>query len=155
MKDMLTFVVSIILLCAPSFAMPPQNADTAVIEKFISKQATEEEGQEYRDARKMLAGDLNRDGVPDLAVLYTIEGQNGTNNYVQYLAVFLRTKGKLVPAAHTFAGGKWNQDVELQHIKNNVIYLKTLSRQGNDPTSSPSKKGKARFMLIRRKLKEL
>ncbi|MEP6820139.1 MAG: VCBS repeat-containing protein [bacterium] len=155
MKDMLTFVVSIILLCAPSFAAPPQSADTAVIEKFIAKQATQEDGEEYAGARQVTAGDLNHDGVPDVAVLYTIEGQNGTNNYVQYLAAFVRTRRGLDPMAHTFAGGKWNRDVDLMSIKNNVIHLKTLSRQANDPTSTPSKKGTARFVLVKRRLKEL
>ena len=153
--NVLRFFLPIIVLCAPLFAAPSQNADTAVIEKFIAKQATRDAGEEYEDARKVMAGDLNRDGVSDVVVLFTIEGQNGTNNYVQYLAVFVRAKGGLVPAAHTVVGGKLNRDVELQSIKNNVIFCKTLSYRANDPASTPSKKGKARFVLIRRRLKEL
>ena len=155
MKNVLRFVLPIIVLCAPSFAAPPQNADTAVIEKFIEKQATQEDGEEYEDARGVIAGDLNHDGVADVAVLFTIEGQNGTNNYIQYLAVFVRGKAGLVPVAHTLAGGKLNRDVELLSIKNNVILCKTLSYRANDPASTPSKKGKARFVLVKRRLKEL
>ena len=155
MKNVLRVVLPIIVLCAPSFAAAPQNADTAVIEKFIEKQATQEDGEEYEDARRVIAGDLNRDGVSDVAVLFTIEGQNGTNNYVQYLAVFVRTNGALVPTAHTVVGGKLNRDVELQSIKNNVIFCKTLSHQANDPASTPSRKGTARFVLVKRRLKEL
>src|SRR4030095_3924101 len=119
------------------------------------KQAKHENGEEYGEARKVLTGDLNRDGVPDLAVLYTIESQNGTNDYVQYLAVFVRTKGKLVPAAHTVVGGKLNREAELHSIKNNVIHFKTLSYKESDPASTPSRKGTARFVLIKRRLKEL
>ena len=152
MKRLLILALPVIVLFTPSPAFPSQNQDTTVVDEFISKQ---EDGEEYKEARKMLAGDLNRDGVPDVAVLYTIEGQNGTNNYLQYLAVFIRTKGILVPAAHTVVGGKLNRDVELQSIKNNVIRFKTLSYRANDPASTPSRKGTARFMLVKRKLKEL
>ena len=155
MKNTLMFALPVILLCTPSFASPAQDQDTAVITKFISKQATREGGDEYEEARKVMAGDLNRDGVPDLAVLYTIEGQNGTNNYIQYLAVFIRAKGKLVPVAHTVVGGKLNRAVELQSIRNNVIFFKTLKYRANDPASTPSKKGTTRFVLVNRRLKEL
>ncbi|MGH9930783.1 MAG: hypothetical protein ACREA9_16355 [Pyrinomonadaceae bacterium] len=155
MKKVLMFVLPFLLPWITSFAAPAQNTDSAVIEKFIAKQATQENSEEYEDARKVMAGDLNRDGVSDLAVLYTIEGQNGTNNYVQYLAVFMRTKDKLVPVAHTVVGGKLNRDVELKLIKNNVIFCQTLTYRANDPASTPSKKRTARFALVKRKLKEL
>jgi len=154
MKSALRFVLPFLLACTPSSASPDQIPDTTLIDHFIERQATQENGEEYKDARKMLLGDLNRDGVPDFAVLYTIEGQNGTNNYLQYLAVFVRTKGKLVPAAHTVVGGKLNRDVDLQSIKNNVIHFTTLSYRATDPASTPSK-GTARFVLIKRRLKEL
>jgi hypothetical protein len=155
MKKAFMFVLPFLLACIPSSASPSQNQDTTVVDNFIAKQATQENGEEYGDARKVLTGDLNRDGVPDVAVLYTIESQNGTNNYLQYLAVFIRAKGKLVPAAHTVVGGKLNRNVELQSIHNNVIHFKTLSYRANDPASTPSRKGSARLMLIKRKLKEL
>lgn len=132
-----------------------RSRDTAVIDKFIAQQAANEHGDEYEDARKIVYGDLNHDGVPDLAVVYTIEGQDGTNNYIQYLAVFIRTKTGPVPLTHTHVGGKFNRDVDLQSIKRNVILLKTLSHRENDPASTPGKKGTARFILVKRKLKEL
>ena len=155
MKRLLILALPVIVLFTPLPAFPSQNQDTTVVDAFISKQAKQEDGEEYKDARKMLAGDLNRDGVADVAVLYTIEGQNGTNNYLQYLAVFVRTKGKLVPTAHTVVGGKLNRNVELQYIKNNVIRFKTLSYRASYPASTPSRKGTASFVLIKRKLKEL
>ena len=155
MKKASMLVLPFLLACMPSAATPSQIPDTTVVDHFIAKQATQENGEEYKDARKMLLGDLNRDGVPDIAVLYTIESQNGTNNYLQYLAVFVRTKGKLVPAAHTVVGGKLNRDVDLQSIKSNVIRFKTLSYRASDPASTPSRKGTARFVLIRHRLKEL
>jgi hypothetical protein len=152
------FFICLLLIIAFSMSalgLPPQDADKQVIDKFIGQQAKQEDGEEYAAARKVVTGDLNRDGVSDVAVLYTIEGQNGTNNYIQYLAVFVRSKGGLVPAAHTFVGGKGNRDVALSSIKNNVIYCHTLAYRENDPNSTPSKPGSARFKLIRHKLKEL
>jgi hypothetical protein len=155
MKKVLMFILPFLLACLPSFASSPQILDTVVVDNFIASQATQENGEEYADARKMLTGDLNRDGAADVAVLYTIEGQNGTNNYLQYLAVFIRTKVKLVPVAHTVVGGKLNRNVELQSIKNQVIRFKTLSYRASDPASTPSRKGTASFVLIKHKLKEL
>jgi hypothetical protein len=155
MKKALIFILPFLLACTPSLASSSQDQDKALVDEFIAKQATQENGEEYAEARKMLTGDLNRDGVSDVAVLYTIEGQDGTNNYLQYLAVFIRTKGKLVPAAHNVVGGKHNRNVELQSLSNNVIRFKTLSYRASDPASAPSRKGTARFVLIKRKLKEL
>ena len=66
MGNVLMFVLPLILLCTTSFASRVQNQDAAVIDKFISKQESRESGYEYKDARKVIAGDLNRDGVPIL-----------------------------------------------------------------------------------------
>lgn len=155
MRIAFKFALPVMLLCISSFASRAQDQDTAVIDKFIARQAAEESADEYKEARKVATGDLNRDGVPDLVVLYTIEGQNGTNNYTQYLAAFVRMKGKLVHVTHTSVGGKLNRDVELQSIRNNVVLFKTLNYGPRDAACCPSKKGTARFTLVGRKLKEL
>jgi hypothetical protein len=60
-----------------------QDQDAAAIDRFIARQAQRLRGEEYREARKVASGDLTRDGVPETVVLYMIEGQGGTNNYVQ------------------------------------------------------------------------
>ena len=155
MKNALTSALLLILLCVSSYASLYQNRDTALISNFISKQAAREAGDEYEDARKVIAGDLNSDSTSDLAVLYTIEGQNGTNNYVQYLAVFIRVKGQLVPVTNTVVGGKSHRAVELESISKGVILLKTLKYAAQDAACCPSKKGTARYVLVKRRLKEL
>jgi hypothetical protein len=155
MKNVLMSALFVVLLCTSSFVSRAQNQDTYFINKFISKQITQEGGDEYEGARKVVRGDLNRDGVTDLAVLYTIEGQNRSNNYVQYLAVFTRNKGGLVPVTHTAVGGKSNRSVELKFIRNNVIFLKTLNYGPKDASCCPSKKGVTSFVLVNRGLKEL
>jgi hypothetical protein len=152
MKNAFLFFVPVLWLCASCFASPPQNRDrdTAAVEQFISGQAARAGGEEYREARKVAAGDLNGDGLADLAVCYTIEGMGGSNNYVQYLAVFLRLKGRAVPVAHAPVGGKGDRSVELQSIRRGVILLSTLSGGG----ASAGGRGSVRFVLAGRALKE-
>ena len=155
MKNMLTCISAVIVLCGSSTISASQDNDTAAIKSFISRQAARERGEEYEDARKVVAGDLNHDGVSDVAVLYTIESQHGTNNYVQYLAVFIRVKGRLVPVAHTAVGGKSYRAVELRSTTNDVILFDTLNYAAKDAACCPSKKGAARYALVNRRLKEL
>ena len=154
-KIVLACILLVILPCVcPSSALA-DDADTAAIAKYIAKQAAREHGEEYEDARKIVSGDLDHDGTPEVAVLYTIEGQNGTNNHVQYLAVFTRKAGALVPLTHVDVGGKTSRGVELVSITDNVIVLKTMSYKPSDPSCCPSKEGKARYRLVGRQLKEL
>ena len=155
MKNTLTFTLLLLLFCVSPSASFSQDSDTALIDNFISKQAAREAGEEYKDARKVIEGDLNNDSTADLAVLYTIEGQHGTNNHVQYLAVFVRVKGQLVPVTHTVVGSKSYRDVELGSINKGVILLKTLKYAPQDAACCPSKKGSTRYVLVKRKLKEL
>lgn len=155
MKTAPKLLLLAILLCVSSPASPSQNSDADVINKFISSQEALLGGEEYGEARKIMAGDLNHDGIADLAVLYTIEGMGGGNNHVQYLAAFARVKGRLVHITHAAIGGKLNRSVDLKSIRNNVIFFQTLAYRAKDPSCCPSKKGTARFVLIGNKLKEI
>ena len=88
-------------------------------------------------------------------MLYTIEGQNGTNNYVQYLAVFLSLKGRLVYAANTPVGGKGHRAMELTSIKGNVMFFETTAYAKRDPACCPTIKGRTRYALVGKKLTEM
>jgi hypothetical protein len=146
----------ILLFVSPLAVLAQANAaETATIDKYISAQATREHGEEYPDARKVVAGDLNNDGQSDVIVLYTIEGQNGSNNHVQYLAAFLRKKAQLVAAARASVGGKNYRDVELESIEKGKILLSTLNYARKDPSCCPSKKGSARYVLAAGKLRQV
>lgn len=131
-----------------------QTDDKATIDKFIAAQATREHGEEPDGVRKVVEGDLNRDGAADTAVLYTIEGQNGSNNYIQYLAVFLRQSGKLVFAARQAVGGKLRREIDLTSIKDNATLFDTTSYGPKDPACCPTIKGKTRFVLTGKRLVE-
>jgi hypothetical protein len=144
----------LILLILTSPTVTAQSDDKAVIDKSIAAQAKRERGEEPDGIRKTIEGDVNHDGVADVAVLYTIEGQDGSNNYIQYLAVFVRKNTGLVFAARTPVGGKNRRGMELTSIKNNVIYFDTTGYADRDPSCCPSIKGTTSFTLVRNKLVE-
>ncbi len=83
MRTLAQLVLVILVACLFSFTARAQSGDTTVVNKFVAIQVAKENGEEPEGVRKTITGDLNHDGVADTAVLYAIEGQNETNNYVQ------------------------------------------------------------------------
>ena len=152
MKLKFAAIVSLAAIALCTAVVSAQDADKTAIDKFISSQAKRERGEEYQEARKVLTGDLTKDGVAETIVLYTIEGQGGSNNHVQYLAVFTRANGELVPLTHTSVGSKSYRDVELESINNGIINLTTMGYAKNDPSCCPTLKGSARYQLVGGKL---
>ena len=144
------------LLFAPISISARQHQDTAVIDAYIAAQARRERGEEYKEARKVIVGDLTHDGVPETVVLYTIEGQHGTNLSVQYLAVFVRHEGKLTALTHADVGGRGKsaRGVELNSVEDNAILLDTLNYGPKDAACCPSLKGKTRYILSGKLLRE-
>jgi hypothetical protein len=140
--------------CSDSVASARQDHDAAAIDNFIARQARRERGEEYREARKVVVGDLTHDGVPETVVLYTIEGQGGTNLHIQYLAVFARQKGKLSAVTHADVGGKSVRSVELKSVESDAILLETMGYGPKDPQCCPSVKGTTRYVLSGGRLRE-
>lgn len=153
MKTISRFVLSILISSTP-FIVNAQSDDKATIDKLIANQAAKERGEEPEGVRRLVAGDLNRDGEADVSVLYTIEGQNGSNNYIQYLAVFLRRKGKLVYTARAAVGGKNRREIEITAIKDNAMLFDTKAYADRDPACCPTVKGKTRYVLAGARLVE-
>ena len=102
-----------------------------------------------------MKGDLNADSAEDVVVLYTLEGQGGSNQYLQYLAVFVNRKGRLAYLAHQVVGGKNRRSIEAVSIKDGKINLQTLEYLANDASCCPSKKGQMRFILSGGRLKKI
>ncbi len=153
--NLLTTIV-ILLLSSPIVASALQDQDTAVIDAYIAAQARRERGEEYREARKVVVGDLTHDGVPETVVLYTIEGQRGSNLSIQYLAVFVRQEGKLTALTHAHVGGRGKsaRGVELKSVEDNSILLDTLDYGPKDAACCPSVKGTTRYILSGKVLRE-
>src|SRR5262245_34154499 len=103
----------------------PSGAEQAV-SHFIKSQESNARGREYPEGRKIVTGDLDGDGNPDVAVLYTLEGAHGGNDYSQYLAVFLSVNGKYVYKSHRRVGGKLERNMDLKSIEGGKILLDTM-----------------------------
>ena len=140
--------------CSDGVTSARQDHDAAAIDNFIARQARRERGEEYREARKVVVGDLTHDGVPETVVLYTIEGQGGTNLHIQYLVVFARQKGKLSAVTHADVGGKSVRSVELRSVEDNAILLNTMGYGPKDAQCCPTVKGATRYVLSGRTLRE-
>jgi hypothetical protein len=125
----------------------PAGRDSAVIARFLEKQAALLEGTENEGARATARGDLSDDGVADAVVLYTIEGAGGGTGYTQYLAAFVRLAGRLTYVTQTAVGGKWNRAVTLGAITGGVIHLETREYREDDPSCCPSRRGSMRLVL--------
>ena len=155
MKLLTFFVLTLVALIPFSkMAFAFQVDDSSFIDSFITRQAKRERGEEYREARKVVTGDLTHDGQPETVVLYTIEGQGGSNLHIQYLAVFVRRNGKLLPLTHMDVGGKSTRAVELLSVENNSILLDTLNYGPKDASCCPSVKGKTSYVLSGGRLRE-
>ena len=125
-----------------------QAQDFEPINEFIAKQAKSADGEEYSEARKVIAADLNQDDEMDAVVLYTLEGFGGGNNYLQYLAVFLGSEsGKLSYFKHILVGGKNSRSVKMVSADKGKILLETLEYLPTDGSCCPSKKGKSQITL--------
>jgi hypothetical protein len=126
-----------------------------VVSRFIKSQQSRARGTEYKEGRKIVTGDLDGDGNPDVAVLYTLEGAHGgSNDYNQYLAVFVNVSGKYVYKAHRRVGGRFERNIDLKSIEGGKILLDTMEYLPSDPSCCPSKKGATQFTLAQGKLVE-
>ena len=150
---MLFLLLATVIPCGLSFSQA-QEQDVVAITSFIAKQARRERGEEYEDARKVVVGDLNGDKVLETVVLYTIESQGGSNNYIQYLAIFTRRNGHLLAVAHTSVGGKLRRSVELDAVVNLQVNLQTMSYGPKDPSCCPSIKATTSYVLVGQTLRE-
>lgn len=142
------------IICAAPLTLAQSQRDESIIKSFIAQQAKRERATEYEEARSIVRGDLNADSAEDAVVLYTLEGQGGSNQYVQYLAVFINRKGRLVYATHQAVGGKNRKSIESVSIKDGKINLQTLEYLPTDASCCPSKKGQMKFVLSGGRLKK-
>lgn len=140
---------------APSSAATPDKTEgQKVIDKYIAGVAKVSDGEEYKDARKVLYGDIDGDGDEDAVAQFTVEGMGGGNNYSFELAVFKNDGGKLTAVTDEVVGGKLNRNVELKRIEKGVIYLDTKEYAEDDGACCPSIEGKTSYVLQGKKLVE-
>jgi hypothetical protein len=154
----LLVITTFLLLVQVAFSVELTDSDSKVIENYLIEKERELKGGEYKKARKYMEGDLNRDGVSDLAMLYTLEGiGGGGNNYSFFLAVFERTSNGIKFVTDAKVGSKVTRSLNFESIEDGTITFNTKFIWKNDAFCCPSGKGKAYYILKtrQRKLREL
>lgn len=126
-----------------------------VIDRYIAGVAKVSDASEYKEARKIIYGDLDGDGDEDAAAKFTIEGMGGGNNYAFYLAVFRNENGKLKGVTDDAIGGKMNRDVTFTKVENGKMFFDTKGYAEDDGACCPSIEGKTTYILENDKLKEV
>ena len=134
------------------------NANAQTLQKAITAHINKvkEDATEYKEARKIVYGDVDGDGVKDAVVQYTLEGFGGGNSWGQSLAVFLNKKGAYKLAADETVGGKFLRSFAVQRIVGKQIVGATETCPEGDPQGfckNPAK-GQMKFALVSGKLVE-
>lgn len=122
---------------APAAAIDdvPVAALDGAVDRMIAEELAKDGGDEFKEGRKVVFADLNDDGVNDAIVLYTIEGQGGSNSYFQSLATFYAdTKGWNYRGAIVVGSGVQN----VQVVDSKKLALKVLSVGPEDANCCPS-----------------
>lgn len=152
-KLLIYAVVGTLVLFASTETKAQANLQKAIAAhiKKVRKDAVE-----YKEARKIVYGDVDGDGAKDAVVQYTLEGFGGGNSWGQSLAVFLNKKGVYKLAADETVGGKFFRSFEVLKVENKAIIGKTETCPEDEPQGlckNPAKK-RVKFGLVGAKLKE-
>ncbi len=114
------------------------------------------DASEYKEARKIIYGDVDGDGTKDAVVQYTLEGFGGGNSWGQNLVVFLNNKGAYKMAADETVGGKFFRSFDVLKVENKLIIGKTETCPDDQPQGlceNPAKK-QVKYVLDGTELKE-
>ena len=132
-----------------------QNNLQKAIKNHIEK--VSEDASEYKEARKIVYGDVDGDGVKDAVVQYTLEGFGGGNSWGQSLAVFLNKKGVYKLAADKVVGGKFFRSFTVQKVVGKqIVGVTETCLPAGEPQGlckNPKKK-QVKYILLKGKLKE-
>jgi hypothetical protein len=117
----------------------------------------QDDASENKEARKIIYGDVNGDGIKDAVVQYILEGAGGGNSWGQSIAVFLKRKGVYKMTADETVGGKFFRSFDLLKVANREIIGATETCPDGDPQGmceNPEKK-QVKYVLRNTKLLEL
>jgi hypothetical protein len=122
--------------------------------RFIASEVQRLGGDEYEGARQVKRSGAGGNGQISFAVLYTIEGIGGGNNYSQYLVAFLNSAGAATVTRPVLVGGKLYRSVRLDQVEPQRIVLKTKNYTNADAACCPSLDGISWYSLAEGALAE-
>lgn len=148
---LLVFVWTSALLAAGAPSCELKNDD---VEKVIAEKVHELAGEEYCDYRIYdTMDDVDGDAAGDFLVVFTIESlHGGSNDHMQFLAVFLSSAESGGQPLIVQVGEQGERDIEAIEVDRHTIVLKTLEYQKEDAMCCPSKKGEAAYRIVQNKL---
>lgn len=86
----------------------------------------DEEGyaSEYEGAREYHIGDINLDGIPDVVILYTVEGIGRTNNWARHILILTNNGEEISGYYEDEIYGKFQSDSKFLGIKDGYVIFK-------------------------------
>ena len=121
-------------------------ADDAEIQRQIRSHMHTSKSDELSAARSSVVGDLDGDGINDMAVLYTLRPREQPNER-RYLAVFTRRDGRLYYQAQVMVGGTGVAEANRAIILNKTVVVETLTFRAGDAGCCPTRPATRRYRL--------
>lgn len=122
--------------------------DGDVIDEALAKEAERSQGAaEYREARKLIEGDLTGDGTSELVVLFTLEGGGGRNGGGGFLAAFQHNASGQLGAVDTIPVTGYGVSAQDVQIEQGAAIVKLLVQGPDDPGCCPSEELEGRYVL--------
>ena len=147
------------MTCAGAVAQPRADSVPPEVTSWIKGYATSLKSPEgtlpyyYPDATRLAKGALGSE--PATAVVFTLEGFSGGNNYVQYLTVFWKRGGHYVYCCTQRVGGKGIRSVETVAFSGGKVQIGGKEYvSGTDPMCCPSKPYTEEFAEVNSQLAE-
>lgn len=120
---------------AETSANPLQEA----IDLYVNQDPDRNGGAEYVEARSTIEADFTGEGMPDVAVLYTIEGAGGSNSAFQKLALFEGLPNGLYrPLTSTILSGSISGLQVVVEDGRSFMGVTALTHGPDDPDCCPS-----------------
>jgi hypothetical protein len=142
-----------IFLTVTLFVLIGCQSTQTTLEQCIEKQAHHSNGKEYPQFRNYAYGDIDGDGKEDAAVVYTLEGVRGGNDWLRFLAVKLSSEnGRII---FQQVGGKDIRAVGNIKIVNGNIVASILEYAPSDASCCPSISKIVNFVIKHGKLIEV
>ena len=152
-NSILFCAVGLIILFAPTAIAAQANLEKT-IDRYVEK--IRDDASEYKEARKIVYGDMDGDGTKDAVVQYTLEGAGGGNSWGQNLMVFLNKKDVYKAAGDMTVGGKFFRSFDLMKIVGKEIIgaAETCPKDEPQGVCENPKKKQVKYVLMNGKLKE-
>ncbi|SED35454.1 hypothetical protein SAMN05216178_6911 [Pseudomonas saponiphila] len=123
----------------PSTADAGASTLEEAIAQYVEQDPDRNGGAEYLDARSTIEADFTGEGMPDVAVLYTIEGAGGSNSSFQKLALFEgMPDGRYRPLTSTILPGSISGLQVVVEDGRSFMGVATLTHSPDDPDCCPS-----------------